>query len=91
MTYKQVRAVARDYIKQSTDLASVSRFMGERAYNRSQELLIKEYATKMDPMTDDTIQILRDVYGTIELECVIDKDGRDIMSNGLYEKLLSTI
>jgi hypothetical protein len=91
MTDKQVKSIAKDYIKKATELSSISRFLSEKRYDQSQEILIKEYTTKMDPLTDEAIQMVRDAYDEIGLDCNIDKDGRDIMSNALYEKLKTTV
>jgi hypothetical protein len=91
MTDKQVKSIAKDYIKKATELSSISRFLSEKRYDQSQEILIKEYTTKMDPLTDEAIQMVRDAYDEIGLDCNIDKDGRGIMSNALYEKLKTTV
>jgi|14_taG_2_1085336.scaffolds.fasta_scaffold242433_1 hypothetical protein len=91
MTDKQVKSIAKDYIKKATELSSISRFLSKKRYDQSQEILIKEYTTKMDPLTDEAMQMVRDAYDEIGLDCNIDKDGRDIMSNALYEKLKTTV
>ena len=91
MTDKQVKRIAKDYIRKATELSSISRFLSEKRYEQSQEILIKEYMTKMDPLTDEAVQMVRDAYDEIGLDCIIDKDCRDILSNALYEKLKTTV